>query len=49
MDNLRKVKPQDFILGNPPPNLFIPKPENLVNMKKAREDPNEPGKPIKVP
>ena len=49
MNVLKNARPQDAVFGNPPPNLFIPKPENLVNMKQNREDPDEPGKPIKVP
>jgi len=39
MDHWRTVMPEaDEKLGNAPPNKFMPKPENLINMKKARVD-----------
>ena len=39
---------KDDKLGNAPPNSFMPKPENLVNMKKEREVAEIIGKPSKI-
>ena len=33
-------------MGNAPPNLFMPKAENLVNMKKPRADPEKAADPV---
>ena len=50
MDHLRTVRPQEAEkLGNAPPNLFMPKAENLVNMKKQRADKEKPGIPKRMP
>jgi len=39
MDHWRTVMPEaGEKLSNAPPNKFMPKPQNLVNMKKVRMD-----------
>ena len=47
MEKLRSIKPsKDERLSNAPPNLFMPKAENLITMKKERENPDEAAPPI---
>ena len=47
MEHLRTIKPTAAQnLGNAPPNLFMPKAENLVNMKKPRADPEKAADPV---
>ena len=35
-------------LGHPPPNEFLPDPNNLVNLKKKRVDPKKSEIPVKL-
>ena len=47
MEKLRNIKPsKDERLSNAPPNLFMPKAENLITMKKERENPDKAAAPI---
>jgi len=46
MDHWKTALPESGEkLENAPPNPYMPKPENLVNMKKARGEDSKPAAP----
>ena len=49
MDHWKTVLPESAEkLDNAPPNQYMPKPENLVKMKKARDADSKPAVPQKI-
>lgn len=47
--HLKSVMPEEGMkMGNAPVNKFMPKAENLKNMKLERVDPDKPGLPKRI-